>query len=400
MIYHRSRSPSRSDHAGDSGTFRLIPYALGVVVFGCSWSSGTGGLGVGSSWPGLAIVGLAGASGLAAAFARVRRWPVYAVGAVAWIAIAMWPALVVASYYAGTSLRRRTQIGAYLLGAAVVMGLSLPVGIAVGGQRYVTTVVPGNFLIMCMVLVGLPLIAGMWTNARRELLTGLRDRADQLEREQQARTERVRAEERNRIAREMHDVVAHRVSLMVLHAGALEVSTTDAGTSEAAALIRSIGREALANLRDVLGVLRSAQPTGAALAPQPALGDLDRLLDESRGAGITVTRRDEGAPRPLPAALERAVYRVAQEALTNVHKHAGDGAAEVCLRYLPDSFEVSVRNAAPATVAAVPAAGGFGLVGLRERVELLDGRLEAGADPDGGFTVLARIPDSGRRESA
>ena len=198
----------------------------------------------------------------------------------------------------------------------------------------------------------------------------------------------------------MHDVVAHRVSLMVLHAGALEVNATDARTSDAAALIRSIGREALTNLRDVLGVLRSAQATEATLAPQPTLGDLDRLLDQSRTAGITVARHDQGTSRPLPPALERAVYRVAQEALTNVHKHAGAGATDVYLRYLPDSFEVEVRNAPPTAAVDVLPGAGLGLVGLRERVELLDGRLETRAEPDGGFTVRASVPYPKRAEPA
>ncbi|WP_326556875.1 sensor histidine kinase [Micromonospora sp. NBC_01796] len=403
MTYHR-RALALLRHRYASirapgGYHRLVPYALAVTVFVCSRMSASGDIGVRSSWPGLALVGLAGASALAAGVARVRRGPIFVVAAVAWIALAMWPALVVASYYAGTSLPR-DRIKVYLSGAAVVMGLSIPVGIAAGGQRYITTVATGNFLIMCALLVALPLLGGLWVNARREVFTALRDRADQLEREQHARIDRVRAEERNRIAREMHDVVAHRVSLMVLHAGAMEVNAPDPRTAESAALIRTIGREALTNLRDVLGVLRSARVAEAVLAPQPGFGDLDRLLDASRDVGVTVTRHDEGLPRPLPVTVQRAVYRVTQEALTNVHKYAPDGATDVHLRYLADGFEVAVRNR-PSATAGVPLPGaGLGLVGLRERVELLDGRLEAGAEPDGGFTVRARIPYPDREEAA
>ncbi|WP_147456929.1 sensor histidine kinase [Micromonospora pisi] len=386
--------PGRLRDVGDLR--RLVPGLLGVTVLIGSWLSASGGLGVRSSWPEPVIAVLAGACALAAAHARVRLWPLYAVAAVAWIAVVMWPALAVASYYAGTNQRRPGQLGGYLLGAGMVMVASIPVGVAVGGDRYLNTATPANFLMMCLMHIGLPLIVGLLVDARRQTLTALRERADQLEREQQARTDRVRAEERNRIAREMHDVVAHRVSLMVLHAGALEVSATDAGTVETAALIRSTGREALANLRDVLGVLRSEWTVGAGLVPQPALADLDRLLEESRGAGVAVTRHDDGTPQPLPVTVEHAAYRVVQEALTNVHKYARDGVTDVHLRYLPDSLEVSVRNTAPTTVAEGLPGAGLGLVGLRERVELLDGRLETGGEPDGGFTVRARIPYPGR----
>jgi signal transduction histidine kinase len=229
-------------------------------------------------------------------------------------------------------------------------------------------------------------------NARRRAVAALRDRAERLEREHHARTEQARAQERTRIAREMHDVVAHRVSLMVLHAGALEVGTDDEGTVEAAALIREIGREALGDLRGVLGVLRSG---GDATAPQPTLADLDRLLDQTRGLGIRVTRRDEGETRPLPELVERTAYRIVQEGLTNVHKHAGDASTDVVLRYLPAGFEVAVRNGpAPPPVDPLPGAG-LGLSGLRERVGLLGGEFEARREPDGGFGVVARLPAGG-----
>jgi signal transduction histidine kinase len=191
----------------------------------------------------------------------------------------------------------------------------------------------------------------------------------------------------------MHDVVAHKISLLVLHAGALEVSTPDDTTRETAALLRSIGREALVNLREVLGVLRSPyHAADAALAPQPVLGDLDRLLDQSRTAGVPVTRHDEGDVRALPPTAERTAYRVVQEALTNIHKHAGNAAAQVTLRYLSGHLEVTVRNG-PTERRSEPMPGsGTGLVGLRERVELLGGTLEACRQSDGGFEVHARIP--------
>ncbi|MFK3982222.1 sensor histidine kinase [Micromonospora sp. NPDC050397] len=400
MTPHRPIPPLATYRRLVADAHRLVPGLLGLAVLVASWMSVSGAVGVRSSWPTPALAALALAAGLAAWHTRVRRWPLYAVAGLAWIALAMWPALLVASYHAGTRQRDRRRLGAYLLWVCLVMGLSVPVGVAAGGYRYLTTVAPANFLMTCLLLVVLPLVVGLWVAARRETLTALRDRADQLEREQRARAEQVRAQERNRIAREMHDVVAHRVSLMVLHAGALEVRSTDAETVETAALIRSTGREALANLRDVLGVLRSGWVAGASLTPQPALVDLDRLLDESRDAGVAVTRHDEGTARALPPTLEHAVYRVAQEALTNVHRYARDVVTDVHLRYLPDGVELCVRNAAPGGTVETRAGAGLGLVGLRERVELLDGRLDAGPEPDGGFTVRARFPYPERVELA
>src|SRR6185436_11462509 len=147
-------------------------------------------------------------------------------------------------------------------------------------------------------VVGLPAAVGLWVRERRRVFAGLVEKAEQAEREQKAKAERARAQERSRIAREMHDVVAHRVSLMVLHAGALEVNAPDAATAAAAALIRTTGRDALQDLRAALGVLRSGD-TGQ--APLPTLDDLDDLLDQSRAAGIALGRSVEGEPRAVPA---------------------------------------------------------------------------------------------------
>jgi signal transduction histidine kinase len=337
------------------------------------------------------VLALCVMSGVAAGVARRRRWPVFAMAAVGWVWVALWPVPIVASYYAGTALRR-AYLPAFGLAALAVTGVSIGASAAVGGVRYVTTGTFPNIVVLFAVLVALPLATGLWVNARRRAVAALRDRAERLEREHHARTEQARAQERTRIAREMHDVVAHRVSLMVLHAGALEVGTDDEGTVEAAALIREIGREALGDLRGVLGVLRSG---GDATAPQPTLADLDRLLDQTRGLGIRVTRHDEGDTRPLPELVERTAYRIVQEGLTNVHKHAGDASTDVVLRYLPAGFEVAVRNG-PAPPPADPLPGaGLGLSGLRERVGLLGGEFEARREPDGGFGVVARLPAGG-----
>ncbi|MFI7537947.1 sensor histidine kinase [Streptosporangium sp. NPDC049376] len=152
--------------------------------------------------------------------------------------------------------------------------------------------------------------------------------------------------------------------------------------------LRCRSRQALTNLREVLGVLRSSDPVRG---QQPTLADLDRLLDQSRALGSVVSRHDEGEARPLAPTAERTAYRVVQEALTNVHKHAGGAETEVHLRYRATELEVLVRNRPSTADGGLPGSG-WGLVGLRERVELVGGRLEAGPRAQGGFQVLAGIP--------
>ncbi|MFI6237798.1 sensor histidine kinase [Micromonospora sp. NPDC050784] len=368
---------------------RYAPPLLAVLVAAAVWASATGDIGVRSPLPGALVLLIALASAWAAGTIRTRRWPLFLAAAVGWLVLAAAAAGVLASYQAGLRLRGR-QLAGYLAGAALVLTGGVLVGLAVGGVRRITTATTGNVLLLAACLVGLPLVFGLWVRARQDTLAALRDRAERLEREQEARADRVRAEERTRIAREMHDVVAHRVSLMVVHAGALEVTAVDPATVEAAALIRTTGRQALTDLREVLGVLRQAGP---AVTPERGLDTLDELIGESRAAGLRVSRRDEGVPTALPVTLGRTAYRVVREALTNVRKHAADAETTVCLRYLPDGLEVVVRNGPSEGGSALPGAG-QGLLGLRERVELLGGRLEA-TPVDGGFLVRALIPLAG-----
>ncbi|MEU4471542.1 histidine kinase [Micromonospora sp. NPDC023888] len=368
---------------------RYAPLLLAVLVAAAVWASATGDLGVRSPLPGAVVLTLAVGSGWAASTVRTRRWPLFLAAAVGWLVLAAAAAGVVASYQAGLRLRGRRLAG-YLAGTAVVLAGGVLIGLALGGVRRITTATTGNVLLLAAGLVGLPLVLGLWVRARRDTLAALRDRAERLEREQEARADRVRAEERTRIAREMHDVVAHRVSLMVVHAGALEVTAVDPATVQAAALIRATGREALTDLREVLGVLRQAGP---AVLPERGLDALDELIGESRAAGLRVHRSDEGVPSALPATVGRTAYRVVREALTNVRKHAADAETTVCLRYLPDGLEVRVRNGPSEAGRSLPGAG-QGLLGLRERVELLGGRLEA-KPVDGGFLVRALIPVAG-----
>jgi signal transduction histidine kinase len=342
----------------------------------------------------LAVVLIAAGCGLVVVLARWRRWPLYTVALIAWLLYGMWPAVPVASYHAATRLRR-AEVTAFAVAAGTAVALPGLTRATVGGG----TLTAENAIyagLALALLVGLPLLLGLLVTARREVRGGARAQAQAREREQAARLDQARAQERARIAREMHDVLAHRVSLMVLHAGAVEVGAPDQPTADSAALIRTIGREALTDLRHVLGVLRSPE---ARLDPQPGLADLDQLLEQSRLAGVPVVRRDDGQARPIPETVQRAAYRVVQEALTNVHKHAGDAATQVMIRYQPQAIEVKVRNAPAGPVQGAPAGdpsglpgSGLGLAGLRERVELLGGRLDAGPCPDGGFVVLAWLP--------
>ncbi|HEX6342281.1 sensor histidine kinase [Umezawaea sp.] len=249
--------------------------------------------------------------------------------------------------------------------------------------------------VVVLVAVVLPIVLGLYVNARRGLLASLRERAQRLERERLLLARQVRTEERTRIAREMHDVVAHRVSLMVVHAGALEMKPgrEPVAVAEAATRIADIGRQALGELRQAVGVLKVDDVEDSApLAPQPTLDDLAELVEQSRSAGVPVDYRVEGRRR-LANVAERTAYRIVQEGLTNVHKHAFGARTEISLRFLPDRLEVSVRNDAPRRSTGIDLpSGGHGLAGLKERLTLVGGEFESGPSDSGGFRIAARIP--------
>jgi len=239
---------------------------------------------------------------------------------------------------------------------------------------------------------------GMFVRARRQLVWSLHDRAVRAEAEQRLLADQARSAERARIAREMHDVVAHRVSLMVLHAGALEVrpDLPPAEVARTAGLIRATARQALEELRGVIGVLRDeAAPDTAPQTPQPTLTDISRLVEDSRRAGTNVElEMHVDRPESAPGALGRDAYRIVQEALTNVNKHATGTATTVTLSGGPGTgLRVSVRNRLPLDPpphSPLPGAG-MGLVGLAERVSLSGGTLTHGPTPDGDFAVTAQL---------
>jgi signal transduction histidine kinase len=251
-------------------------------------------------------------------------------------------------------------------------------------------------------------LLGMYFNARRSLVAELTDRAERAERERLLLAEQARADERIRLAGEMHDVVTHRINLMVLQAGALRVSSTDPAARTAAEELRVAGCQALAELRDLVGVLRTGRPAAPEPAAGPATGPaadpatgparepgLSSLVDDSRAVGLPVRLAEDGDPAVVAPTVRRTLFRVVQESLTNVHKHAPGADATVSVHYGRDSVRATVSNTPPRLppdADLTAAGGGSGLAGLRHRVEVVGGTLAAGSTADGGFAVRATLP--------
>jgi signal transduction histidine kinase len=224
----------------------------------------------------------------------------------------------------------------------------------------------------------------------RQGIRGRDRRAEMAERERELAAREAVVEERARIARELHDVIAHNVSMMVVQAGAERrvLDGANASTREVLQTIEQIGRGALTEMRRLVGMLRSDGEDP--LAPQPGLDDVATLVGQVREAGLPVELTVEGEPRDLPAGIELSAYRIVQEALTNALKHAGDAHAQVSIRYGADSLELEVLD--DGRGGAALGNGGHGLVGMRERVALYGGRFDASRRPGGGFAVRAKLP--------
>jgi signal transduction histidine kinase len=242
-----------------------------------------------------------------------------------------------------------------------------------------------------LLVVAAAYLLGDNLRGRRIHLRTLERRAADLEREHQQRVALATAAERSRITRELHDVVAHGLSVMVVQAqgAAAALKRHPDRTETALRDIVTTGRSSLAEMRRLLAIVREDPE----LAPQPGVESLPELIDRIRAAGTAVTFTVEGEPAPLPAGVDLSAYRIAQEALTNTLKHAGVGAAAaVRLGFGPGHLEIEVRNDGRAPAFRFRRDTGNGLRGIAERVRLLDGTLETGPGPDGGFRVLARLP--------
>jgi signal transduction histidine kinase len=250
----------------------------------------------------------------------------------------------------------------------------------------------GNIGGVAVVLV-LPGMVGVWVRTRALLLAALRDRAERAEAERELLARDAVLTERTRIAREMHDAVGHRVSLMVLQAGAIEMAAGDRDrVAQLADQVQTAGRQALDELRQMVGVLRAGEVDDAApLGPQPGLADLPRLVEQSREAGMHV-ELSGCADAPVDDVVGRAAYRIVQEALTNASKHAPGAPVTVAVDRSDKALEIRVVNGPSSGPLRQPPSGGFGLVGLGERVRTLGGTLTAEPRLDGGFAVEAVLP--------
>ena len=323
-----------------------------------------------------------------------RRWPlavtVLTVAATAVSVSAIGPYIIC---QVSLSARRRWR---EILPTAALSVLTGQASLAVQPNRTMSWYVN---LLFCVLAAGVVVAIGMYLGARRDLIASLQDRAERAEREQALQVSTARAGERTRIAREMHDVLAHRMSLVAVHAGALAYRTdlSAAETRETAAIIQANSQRALADLREILGLLRDTE-RGIDVThhrPQPTLSDLDSLLDDERAAGAHVTlRSDLEDLDALPESIGRSAFRIVQEGLTNARKHAPHAIVTVELTGHPgNGLDLSVRN--PVRVGGElngKDGTGFGLVGLAERAAASHGRLEHGLTRNGDFVLRAWLP--------
>ena len=292
-----------------------------------------------------------------------------------------WIALLVIFYSLGAHAERRRAIAAALVGGGVFVVadvISLARGTAAAGDT-----VPAWFLLATALGLGVAL------RGQRLEAAFLTRHTERLEREEKSRL--AAAEERARIARELHDVVAHAISVIVVQAQAAQrvLEGEQASAREALGSIEATGRQALGEMRRALGVIRAGE-NEAALAPQPSLQSLGLLLEQAREGGLEVELEIEGEPRALSPGVDLSAYRIVQEALTNTRKHAGPARARVVIRYLPEELELEVTDDGCGPLRR--AGGGQGLIGMRERAALLGGVLEAGSRNGRGFAVRVRLP--------
>ena len=283
------------------------------------------------------------------------------------------------------------EVGARRLVFLVVAGLGFVAGFVVfgvtGNPRSFAITVPSLFFVAAWLI-------GDYLRTRRAYVAQLEERAARLERERDQDRRLAADEERTRIARELHDVVAHDVSVIAIQAGAaraVQLSKPEAA-AKALGLIETTARETLIELNRLLGVLRSSNGATPDRSPQPGIDQLPGLVEELRAAGLEVDARVDGAAQPLPPALDLSAYRILQEATTNVLKHARAHRVDIRIHYSATMLALDVRDDGAGGGADPAASSGHGLIGMRERVALFGGKLHAGRNRAGGFSVHARLP--------
>lgn len=278
------------------------------------------------------------------------------------------------------ALKTRFGLAVVLAGAAIVV--------------YNVPGSPASQFVFIPILFGICWFGGFALRQRGDQAEAAEARARDAEREREVAARVAAADERTRIARELHDIVAHAVSVMVLQVGSVRHQLPNALTEDREALeeVERTGRTALAEMRRLLGAMRRAGD-GIDLAPQPGLGNLDGLMEQVGRAGLSVHLVVDGEPFPVPRGLDLSAYRIVQEGLTNALKHAHASRADVLVRYASDELQIEVRN--DANGAPFENRGdspGYGLVGVRERVKVYGGEMSAGRSDDGGFVLMTRLP--------
>ena len=292
--------------------------------------------------------------------------------------------VIVALYTVAAYCERRVSIR-----AAALAALPITVAVIVNNGAHTGQVIPE------LAVFAIAWVVGDNIRTRRAYLAELEARAARLERERENKADRAVIEERARIARELHDVIAHNVSVMVVQAAAGEdVFDEDPGKArESLAAVASTGRAALTELRRLLGVIRAEDDRGdTAFAPQPGLERIDELIGQVREAGLPVELSVLGEARPLPEGVGLCAYRIVQEALTNTLKHAHASTAQVHLRYVADALELQVLDDGRGTTSLNGEIDGQGLIGMRERVALFGGELTAEPRSGRGYEIRARLP--------
>ncbi len=330
---------------------------------------------------------------MAASLALRRRWPLVPVVAAAVLMTVM--VAVGIALNSGVSIVIVVGASAYSAGAHLPGRWAFPaLAVLVGGGALSvlldTRPVPSNLLFVA-VICGIPWGVGLAVQARQRYVAVLEERTTLLERDREARAETAVAAERARIARELHDIVSHSLSVISLQAGGVRrlLSPEQEKQRQALMAVEHTARSAIEEMHHMLGLLR-ADAADAQLNPQPGLAQLPELVERSAVAGLTVTLTTEGRERPLSSGVELAVYRIVQEALTNVTKHSDATEAAVVLRYGDRSLHVAITD----TGAPRGAGGGagLGLRGMRERVAVYGGTLDAGAGAGGGYHVEVELP--------